>query len=236
MAPVARELSPRLGVLEPLQTATSVGGQVEELQAVLARRAHPPVALAGYSWGAWLSLILAARRPDVVSRLILISCPPLTGRYASLLSANRLARLAEDERREFAAALAAFEDPGSANRDVALIRLGRLAAKADSYAPAGEEEDDAVKVDAAIYSSVWPEAAAMRGNGELLRLAGAVRCPVVAIHGEADPSPAEGVRQPLAPLLPDFRLILLPRCGHTPWKEPHARANFFDTLKSLIEP
>ncbi len=31
MAPVARELSTHGGVLEPLQTATSVEGQVEEL-------------------------------------------------------------------------------------------------------------------------------------------------------------------------------------------------------------
>ena len=35
MAPVARELASGWGVLEPLQTATSLEGQIEELRAVL---------------------------------------------------------------------------------------------------------------------------------------------------------------------------------------------------------
>ncbi len=35
MAPVARELSSIMGVLEPLQTATSLEGQVQELHNVL---------------------------------------------------------------------------------------------------------------------------------------------------------------------------------------------------------
>lgn len=37
MAPVARELSSARGVLEPLQTATTLEGQVKELKAVLER-------------------------------------------------------------------------------------------------------------------------------------------------------------------------------------------------------
>ena len=34
MAPVARELSSKWGVLEPLQTATSLGGQILELNSM----------------------------------------------------------------------------------------------------------------------------------------------------------------------------------------------------------
>ena len=61
MAPVARELACSWGVLEPLQTAESLEGQVEELRTVLDNNADTPVVMIGHSWGAWLSYILAAR-------------------------------------------------------------------------------------------------------------------------------------------------------------------------------
>ena len=63
MAEVARGLSSATGVLEPLQTADSVTGQVEELRKVLEEDAALPVTLIGFSWGAWLSTIQPARTP-----------------------------------------------------------------------------------------------------------------------------------------------------------------------------
>jgi pimeloyl-ACP methyl ester carboxylesterase len=65
----------------------------------------------------------------------------------------------------------------------------------------------------------------------LLRLASEVQCPVVAIHGDHDPHPAAGVRDPLARVVPDLRFVLLERCGHTPWLERQARATFFEALE-----
>ena len=47
MAPVARELSANRGVLEPLQTATSLEGQVQELKTVLKDHSDLPVTLIG---------------------------------------------------------------------------------------------------------------------------------------------------------------------------------------------
>ncbi len=48
MAPVARELSSASGVLEPLQTATSLKGQVQELHTVLKEYGDLPVILIGW--------------------------------------------------------------------------------------------------------------------------------------------------------------------------------------------
>ncbi len=76
MAEVARELSAAAGVLEPLQTAGSVTGQVEELRSVLEENAALPVTLIGFSWGAWLATILAALHPHCLSRLILVGSGP----------------------------------------------------------------------------------------------------------------------------------------------------------------
>jgi len=72
MAPVARELANRWGVLEPLQTAISLEGQIQELRDALERHAELPVTLIGSSWGAMLSFIVAARYPDMAKKLILV--------------------------------------------------------------------------------------------------------------------------------------------------------------------
>ena len=72
MAPVARELSPFRGILEPLQTAATLEGQVQELKALLEKKGALPVTLIGFSWGAMLSFIFTARYPSSVKKLILI--------------------------------------------------------------------------------------------------------------------------------------------------------------------
>ena len=54
MAPVARELASCWGVLEPLQTASYLKGQIGELENILKNNGDLPVILIGFSWGAWL--------------------------------------------------------------------------------------------------------------------------------------------------------------------------------------
>lgn len=51
MAPVARQLSTDWGILEPLQTAISLEGQVQELKSVLEENGSLPMTLVGHSWG-----------------------------------------------------------------------------------------------------------------------------------------------------------------------------------------
>jgi pimeloyl-ACP methyl ester carboxylesterase len=74
----------------------------------------------------------------------------------------------------------------------------------------------------------------MRRDGSLLATVRQIRCPVVAIHGEDDPHPAAGVQGPLATALGDFRFLLIPRCGHTPWIERQAQRRFYDILDAEI--
>src|SRR5258708_29599404 len=82
MAPVARELATEWGVLEPLQTADSLDGQVEELRAVLDEHADLPVTLIGSYWRAMLGYIVAARYPAHVRKLILVGTGLCEARYA----------------------------------------------------------------------------------------------------------------------------------------------------------
>ena len=85
-----------------------------------------------------------------------------------------------------------------------------------------------------IFQGVWPAAAQLRRDGKLLELGKHIKCSVVAIHGDYDPHPAEGVQKPLSAILKDFRFILLKNCGHKPWIEQQAKEKFFQILKKEI--
>lgn len=233
MAPVARELGAEWGVLEPLQTEASLDGQVAELRALLLAHARLPVTLVGSSWGAMLSLILAARHPELVARLILVGSGVYDARYAQGIEQTRLERLSEAERREIDALLISLNGPAGAGRDDVLRRLGAIFARADSYDPL-PHDDELLEVRFDVFQQVWGEAEALRASGELLELARQVRCPVLAIHGSYDPHPAEGVRAPLAAAIADFRFVLLEECGHEPWYERRARARFFAILQDEL--
>lgn len=50
VAPIARKLGQTRGVLEPLQTATTLDGQMEELRLVVEHNATPPAIFIGHSW------------------------------------------------------------------------------------------------------------------------------------------------------------------------------------------
>ena len=45
----------------------------------------------------------------------------------------------------------------------------------------------------------------MRKSGDLLKEAEKIKCPVVAIHGDYDPHPANGVKIPLEKRIVDFQ-------------------------------
>lgn len=235
MAPVARELAPAWSILEPIQTAATLDGQIEELRSVLSVHAAPPVTLIGYSWGAWLSWMVAARSPTLVKKLILVSSGPFEAQYVAHLQATRMARLSEGERAIFKHVIAALGDPAAEDKDALLTQLGALTAKSDSYDPLDDaHDDDRIGPRGDLFQAVWKETARWRESGKLLALAERIQCPVTAIHGDYDPHPAAGVREPLVNALADFSFVLLPRCGHTPWIERHARAAFYQALRSAL--
>ena len=236
MAPVARELASVRGILEPLQTADTIDGQLEELRAVLKECGSLPMTLIGFSWGAWLCCLFAARYPSTAGKLILVGSGPFEETFALQIMDTRLNRLDDEEKAELLSLSSILNDPSAENRTEAFARFGALFSKTDAYDPIPEEsgETNAVDFRPDIHRSVWSEAADLRKFGRLLYCAGKVICPVTAIHGDYDPHPAEGVEKPLSEILPDFRFFLLKRCGHKPWIERHARDEFYRILKGEL--
>ena len=124
-------------------------------------------------------------------------------------------------------------DPAVRDTGTALARLGHLFAKADDYDPV-TQDTEVLEVQGELYQRVWQEATELRANGDLLKLGRRIRCPVVAIHGDYDPHPLQGVREPLATVLKDFRFVLIKHCGHVPWIERRARDEFFLVLRNEL--
>ena len=233
MAPVARELSRNRGVLEPLQQAHSIEGQIEELRSVLREDADPPVTLIGSSWGAMLGLLVAARHPALVKKAILVGSGVFESQYAAEIPETRVSRLGEEERAEATPLMAALNDPSHGNKDAALSRLGAIYQRADAYDPL-PRESDILECRYDIFSRVWSEAEALRAEGGFLEAAREVRCPVVAIHGDYDPHPPEGVEGPLSGVLRDFSFIRIEKCGHLPWIEGQAKEPFYAILREAL--
>ena len=222
VAAVAKKLSENYGVLEPLQTQNSVTGQIEELKTVIKEHSDLPVILIGHSWGAWLCFMVAAQYPDLVKKLILVSSAPFEESYATNIAKTRLDRLSDKDKMTVGEIVEKLRDPSITNEDI--DQFIKFIVAVDSYNPVFYEAGQKFNVE--IFRSVWAEAAKLRSSGQLLTLCSKIQCPVVATHGDYDPHPYQGVKEPLSAVLKDFKFILLKYCGHTPWIEKEARDIF----------
>ena len=228
VAPLASGLARRgYRVLEPFQTRHSVREQVEELAAQITAAGRPPVAIVGWSWGAWLGCLLAARHERLVRTLVLVGSGPFESHHAERIEDTKAARLTAAESAELRRL-----DPRRGDA-AEVARFIEISDRADTYARDASPQPE-VTFDAAIHTAVWSEADAMRRSGALLEEVGTIRCPVVVLHGDHDPRPAEGVHEPLGSVLPTARFVLLDRCGHKPWQERYARAAFYAALNDAI--
>lgn len=235
MAPVAKRLSRNFGIIEPLQTAASVDGQIHELALTLQTHTHVPAILIGYSWGAWLGILLAAQHPYLVKKLILVSSGPFSANLADATETTRLSRFTPDQRKEFHRLLNQLKKKSPIDQPQILARLGALCATADCHSPIDQDDNSPPPtIDTAIFQNVWTEAAQLRKTGFLTQQLEKITCPITAIHGDYDPHPADGVKAPLSKANPKFRFILLPQCGHKPWIEQHAKEPFYQALEQEL--
>ena len=242
LAGAARELGRFRGVLEPIQTQTDIPSLVQELHEQLSL-GHPPLTLAGHSWGAWLALIYAAYFGDRVRHLVLISCPPLTEEFTPLILKNRLARLSSQEAQDYIQA----EQTLATRPDTAAFEtLQRLTQQTDFVKPC-PYDDSALDPDPAQYQAVWPQAAQLRqqidelqeqcaqaaqlrASGKLFQFLKRISCQVSVVHGSQDPHPLSGVLAPLAQAEITPQVLELAQCGHSPFAEQFARDEFYRFL------
>jgi pimeloyl-ACP methyl ester carboxylesterase len=233
MAPVASELSLKQGVIEPLQTRRTLYGQVAELNHVLALQGNLPVILICHSWGAMLGFIFTAKYPAMVKKLILVSSGVFEDRYTGSIMSTRSGRLSHEDTIAIDSLVTKLNDPKSRDKNKIFAGYGTIIEKADSRDPLVHTREGIV-YNYDIHTKVWAEAEVLRKSGALIALGTHIPCPVVAIHGDYDPHPADGVKIPLSRVIKNFKFFLLQNCGHYPWLERSARDRFFEILNEEL--
>ncbi len=234
MRPVAQELSQFYGTLEPLQTSTSLEGQMNELRVLLKKHVTKPMTLIGHSWGAWLVFLYASKYSSSVKKIILVSGGPFEEHYAAQIMTTRINRLNEKEKIKLKALIESVNNPSEKDKTKFFAHLGRLLFKTDSFRPLQYTEEE-IEYRYDIFEGVWSEAEKLRRTGTLLQIGKQIHCPVVAIHGDYDPHPATGIEEPLSHIVKDFRFILLKNCGHYPWMERDAKNKFYKIILEELQ-
>jgi pimeloyl-ACP methyl ester carboxylesterase len=165
----------------------------------------------------------------------MVGSPVFDERHAAKIQETRFSRLSEEERHEAQSLMKLLGDPAYRLKDVPFARLGALFTKASACDPL-TLDIEVLAYQYHVYQRVWADALELRREDALLELGKKIKCPVVAIHGDHDPHPSEGVARPLAAVVKDFRFILLDRCGHLPWIERYARDRFYAVLRAEWTP
>ena len=236
-AELAREISKRYGVIEPLQSAETIDDQVKELEEQLTSITKSPVILIGHDWGAWLSVLLAAKRPELVKKLILIGTPPLEEKYRIELECNREYHFTSEEMKHYKQLQHRLFDQEEPDKNKLLYQLAQLCVKADEYQPVSTEEalQDLVELNGELFYKMCTQIKELRNNGEMLENFQKVLCPICIMHGVYDTYPMVGVLEPLMQRQVAHRVSMIDDCGHTPWRERIAYKDFYRALYYEIE-
>ncbi len=237
LAPLARALAGTHPVLEPWQRRAdtlpegerlTVARHVDDLAALLdAEHPDAPPAVLGHSWGAMLALAFAAEHPTRVARLVLVGC----GTFDEAARAVYERRCAE-RLREKGVAPPTWEDAGP-DDDARLAALGRFTAELDGH-DLLPDEHALGPCDARGHRETWDDMLACQAAGRYPAAFAAIDAPVLAVAGAHDLHPGRLVADGLRAVVPRLRFVELPRCGHAPWRERHARDAFLELVRDEL--
>lgn len=235
-APLARGLAEGFRVLEPWQRGSgaeplTVARHVADLDELIASRcADERPALVGWSWGAMLALAYAAAHPGRAAAIALVGCGTFDPVTRARLHATLDQRTDDDLRHR----LDRLDDhiPDPAQRLEARYALIR---RLYDYEPLPQDADEPPPpFDARAHAETWADMLRCQDEGLYPAAFAAIQAPVLLLHGSYDPHPGPLIRASLQPHLPQLEYRELPRCGHTPWRERHARAPFFARLRRWL--
>jgi len=232
MKPLAEILSQEFGIIEPMQTQKTIIGQVNELEEILKKEGEPPFVLIGHSWGAWLGYIFAAKELLEIKRLILVGSGPFQEKYVESIDKTRSERLTEKDIGNMDEIMGRILNNPD-NKEI-ISRFEKIMSKIDSYDPISMESP-ILEFQPDVFSSIMAEVKRLRKSGMLLNLGRKIKSPVTAFHGDFDPHPFKGVKEPLAQVIENFSFYLLEKCGHVPWQEREAQEKFLQMLKEEIK-
>ncbi|MBZ7920800.1 alpha/beta hydrolase [Ensifer adhaerens] len=181
----------------PGLTVADLAGDIDCLAARLGLR---DIAIVGHSMGAMIAIALAARRPDLIGALGLLS----GSLQPSLGEGNPTAR-----------AIRALKDP--LRPDHPFFDTWHACSRPVDAAFLAQLRREAAEIPIRVWHAILDDLAAIDLNSDARQL----RVPVLAISGSEDPLFDAGHRQQLAAMLASIRSITLEGHGHNPhWESP----------------
>ncbi|MGW1747468.1 alpha/beta fold hydrolase [Streptomyces sp. NPDC002092] len=209
---------------------------VDDVEALRAHLGLERMDLLAHSAGGSLAMLYAARHPERVARLVLVTCTPWAlGKQPSAEDRLAAARLRSGEP-WFEDVFPAFEEwvAGKADFDPAFApffygRWDEAAAEHDARVEFNDEAADVYGSDG-VYDPPATTAALAR-----------VAAPVLVLAGELDGGPRPELARTTADVFPNAEFTVQPGAGHYPWVDDpqwFARrvAAFLDRDEALLSP
>ncbi len=95
-------------------------------------------------------------------------------------------------------------------------------------------ELDTETCDARAHAETWQDMLRLQGRGVFPAAFSAIKAPVLMLHGANDPHPGRSTEAVLRAHLPQLEYREWERCGHYPWLERAASADFLRTLHEWL--
>ena len=233
VAPIGRELADSFRLIEPFQRSSAaepltVAGHIADLHdLVMACGAdHKPVFI-GFSWGAMLALAYAAAHPDSTGPLILVGCGTFDQRSRDQLNRTLADRTTPEVRNaEHRAASLPMDDERLRASAAACMPLY-------AYAPVTDELEHE-HIDARAHEESWRDMLRLQADGTYPAAFTSIKTPVLMLHGDFDPHPGPVIHASLQRYIPQLAYRELAKCGHYPWIERYAAAQFYESIREWL--
>ncbi len=95
-------------------------------------------------------------------------------------------------------------------------------------------DDESLEDDERGRHETWDDMLRVQADGVYPAEFRAIRSPVLMLHGAYDPHPGAMIRDSLAPFIAQLEYYEWERCGHYPWREHHARDDFFARMRAWL--
>jgi pimeloyl-ACP methyl ester carboxylesterase len=175
-----------------------------------------------------LALVYATHHPPTPAGLVLIGCGTFSQAARAEFEARRALRLTPADHARIAHITEAEKDP---NRRLA--EWGRVMTRVYGY-DVDDGPSDLTVVDAVAHEQTWADIVRLINHGVYPAAFAAITCPVLMLHGEADPHPGHLTSDELRRHIPHLEYREFSKCGHSPWLERQARDEFFESINTWI--
>lgn len=92
---------------------------------------------------------------------------------------------------------------------------------------------ETVAIERETKDETWNDMLRLQAEGRYPAAFAAITAPVLMVHGADDPHPGAMIRDSLP--IPQLVYRELPRCGHYPWHERHARGDFISLVRDFLK-